>query len=475
MAQVTGLTAERMLEIEAASVVDGDVVGDNLVLTRHDGSTLIAGSVRGPEGDPASAQITPKLVGDLPSTYPTGVTSFTFGAENPGWPVTLGTVFSYIENIARGFQIVTEKASGATAIMWIRIVGQDVWGPFMKLVAGDSAGLVTMDRIRLTKTDDASETSTLHPFQIGPTTGVNMAIDDNEILGRNNGALSPIYFNGGLRTPIVPTDAQDVVNKAYSDTIRRIALAQRVMSGGGLRKVSSGGVSWSQRFIVMGMGQKTAPSAGYYEINMPPDGTVIPTYGDTAVTTTTVAGGIVPLAGWRALYYDIPFGATQTSDPSRFKIMTYSAATTQEIPPTWVLICTRNIDTMTANYLWGDGRVQDYWKLFTLKNGWVTYNTTFPSPGWRWTAEGKVETHGLMKSGTVGLSTPFATLPYAGMQPDGGTNSGLIVPVVANAGSYTARLDVLPPDGDMVIIALGTGATNGYVSLDNLSWHPAGT
>lgn len=51
MATVTGLTADRMLEIEAASVVDGDIVGDNLILTKHDGSTINAGSVRGPQGD----------------------------------------------------------------------------------------------------------------------------------------------------------------------------------------------------------------------------------------------------------------------------------------------------------------------------------------------------------------------------------------------------------------------------------------
>lgn len=50
MATVTGLTAARMLAIEAASVVDGDVVGDNLILTKHDGSTVNAGSVRGPVG-----------------------------------------------------------------------------------------------------------------------------------------------------------------------------------------------------------------------------------------------------------------------------------------------------------------------------------------------------------------------------------------------------------------------------------------
>lgn len=50
MATITGLTAERMKEIEDASVVDGGVVGGNLILTKHDGSTINAGKVTGPQG-----------------------------------------------------------------------------------------------------------------------------------------------------------------------------------------------------------------------------------------------------------------------------------------------------------------------------------------------------------------------------------------------------------------------------------------
>lgn len=50
MTTITGLTAARMLQIEAASIVDGDVVGDDLILTRHDGTTIDAGSVRGAPG-----------------------------------------------------------------------------------------------------------------------------------------------------------------------------------------------------------------------------------------------------------------------------------------------------------------------------------------------------------------------------------------------------------------------------------------
>jgi hypothetical protein len=70
MARITGMTAERMLEIEAASVVDGDIVGDNLFLTRKDGSLLNAGNVRGapgPEGPRGSnlAVITAQPVLDV--------------------------------------------------------------------------------------------------------------------------------------------------------------------------------------------------------------------------------------------------------------------------------------------------------------------------------------------------------------------------------------------------------------------------
>ena len=51
MASVTGLTAERMLEIEAASVVDGEVdVNGHLILTKHDSTEIDAGDIRGPIG-----------------------------------------------------------------------------------------------------------------------------------------------------------------------------------------------------------------------------------------------------------------------------------------------------------------------------------------------------------------------------------------------------------------------------------------
>lgn len=52
MATITGLTAARMQEIEAGSVVDGDIVAGHLILTKHDGTQIDAGNVAGPAGPP---------------------------------------------------------------------------------------------------------------------------------------------------------------------------------------------------------------------------------------------------------------------------------------------------------------------------------------------------------------------------------------------------------------------------------------
>jgi microcystin-dependent protein len=50
MTTITGFTSERMLGIENNTVVSGVISGDDLILTKHDGTTVIAGEVRGPVG-----------------------------------------------------------------------------------------------------------------------------------------------------------------------------------------------------------------------------------------------------------------------------------------------------------------------------------------------------------------------------------------------------------------------------------------
>lgn len=90
MATVTGFTAERMEAIEAASVVDGNIVGDDLVLTRFDGSTINAGDVRGPTGSPGvSAE---ELEDELQASIPIGGVIDYLGTVSPNnrWLTMVG-------------------------------------------------------------------------------------------------------------------------------------------------------------------------------------------------------------------------------------------------------------------------------------------------------------------------------------------------------------------------------------------------
>jgi hypothetical protein len=50
MGTVTVFDANRMLEIENGTIVDGSVIGDNLILEKKDGTPVDAGNVRGPQG-----------------------------------------------------------------------------------------------------------------------------------------------------------------------------------------------------------------------------------------------------------------------------------------------------------------------------------------------------------------------------------------------------------------------------------------
>lgn len=70
MATVTGFTAARMQQIEADSIIDGDVdLNGNLILTKRGGSQINAGSVIGPKGDPG-ADAAPGSVAPTGNTTP---------------------------------------------------------------------------------------------------------------------------------------------------------------------------------------------------------------------------------------------------------------------------------------------------------------------------------------------------------------------------------------------------------------------
>lgn len=80
-----------------------------------------------------------------------------------------------------------------------------------------NAGNLEMTHLRLTSTTDASETSTGHAFQIGEDDANNIAIDNNEIIGRKAGALELISMPGGLWGLPAPLSGSTATNKEYVD------------------------------------------------------------------------------------------------------------------------------------------------------------------------------------------------------------------------------------------------------------------
>ena len=72
MATVTGLTAERMIEMEEATVIDGEVRVDNLILITRGGTEIDAGNVRGPVGPQGPAVPAGLITATIRSTPDTG-------------------------------------------------------------------------------------------------------------------------------------------------------------------------------------------------------------------------------------------------------------------------------------------------------------------------------------------------------------------------------------------------------------------
>ena len=122
MTTVTGLTADRMLTIEGSSVVDGDVVGNNLILTKHNGQQINAGNVRGPVG-PAGATgpvYSPPFATTLPASPKDGQQvvwtpdNTAFGANN-----TIAWLMMYQASTSRWVYLGGSPArSGSTGAAW---------------------------------------------------------------------------------------------------------------------------------------------------------------------------------------------------------------------------------------------------------------------------------------------------------------------------------------------------------------------
>lgn len=257
----------------------------------------------------------------------------------------------------------------------------------------------------------------------------------------------------GLLTDVSTTS---MFGKGF-EQLRYMTRAQRVLRGGGVRLVTSTGVSWDHRFMVSGAGKGTnTATAGYHQIDMPTDGTVITRYA--ASGTATVASGSIPLAVWESLYYEIPLAATSTSQNANFRIVGHSGSSF-DIPPNWILICARSdsSDTYCSEYTWGDGQQDDYWRTLTLQNSWSNYGAGYYTAEYR-KVNGTVYVHGLIRLGTTTAGTVLTALPV-GFRP----STGIIFPQIAGGNSIAAI--EIEAGGNLKVRLC---SNNGYMSIECL-------
>jgi hypothetical protein len=121
MATITGLTAERMQEIIDSTIVDAEIVGDNLILEKYDATTIDAGDVRGPQGVPGATftvctSTTRPLGLGVPdeglAIYETD-TNRMYVWNGTAW-VLLSTYFTFANAAARTAHIITPLEGQAT-------------------------------------------------------------------------------------------------------------------------------------------------------------------------------------------------------------------------------------------------------------------------------------------------------------------------------------------------------------------------
>lgn len=80
-----------------------------------------------------------------------------------------------------------------------------------------TSGTVTANKLMLTSTSDASAT-TDGALVIGPTSGTNITIDNNELVARNNGVAASFGFGGCASvTGPTPTASSHLATKGYVD------------------------------------------------------------------------------------------------------------------------------------------------------------------------------------------------------------------------------------------------------------------
>lgn len=406
-------------------------------------------------GDNATTFNLPNLKGRVPVGRDTAQTEFDVLGETGGTkthahkhvsPIGMANGNVYVMDISRPFV----DQVGSYDI-------NDVFGSAYYGSSSGPQGPGAMERHFVTSTAEG----TIQPYQV-----------INYIIKTTNGDVKGDSQLTGRVSFLESINSEQQV--LYREKTKR---AQAALMGGGQRKVGDGTFSWSAQFRTMAIGRDALCPSGWFDIVQPPDGTVIPVHGHNTVTQVIVGAktaGMIhfnDVSGYAGLYYQLPYGATATSQPGRFKIVDYLAGPFS-IPSDWILIMTRTVDSGTPEWKWGDGRQQDRWRVLPMINGWANYDGNWSPAMWRMAADGAVMLKGLIANTTNGNNNVVITTFADALSPVGINGAGEIFIVQSFQG--TARLDMLH-NGSLNLAAYQAGGGSQFVSLANIRWYPKGT
>lgn len=150
-----------------------------------------------------------------------------------------------------------------------------------------------------------------------------------------------------------------------------------------------------------------------------------------------------------------------TALPLRFVRRSYDNGSQVRTWGPWIQVHGSGTDAPDAGYT----------NVTAFQNGWVNYGGVYMPAGYRMHPDGTVRIRGLVKSGTFGTTTTgnIFTMP-AKYAPAG---QKIFTAICAGPTGYAgaARVEVYP-SGDVraVLVINGTGGTNGYLSLEGISY-----
>jgi hypothetical protein len=142
--------------------------------------------------------------------------------------------------------------------------------------------------------------------------------------------------------------------------------------GGGVVEWTGGGISWSSRFLI-GISEGSGPhwaDSGFFQLNMPANGSVIPGVGGHPGATVT--GGYIPFAGWDVLYAICDVGASATISAKNLRLASYTSR--MLVPSNWVVIAQNDGDANSVK--WANGTLMFvgggiFWPVRDLKRAGI--------------------------------------------------------------------------------------------------------